>query len=134
MKMLQPLTAKPPKQGPARSHSGDERHKLYTGRRWRRLRAQILRQQPLCRECLRLGFVQEADVVDHIRGHGPDWREHFFDPQNLQPLCTDCHKAKTAREQAAKARGGLSDFDHEAAANHTPPTTRQHAHRKGNRP
>ena len=130
MKMLRPLTSRPPKQGPVRSHGGDERHKLYTGRRWRKLRAQILRQQPLCRECLRLGFIQEASVVDHIRGHGAGWQEHFFTPSNLQPLCTDCHKAKTAREQAAKTRGGLSDFDHEAAVIHQPPTTHQQTQRK----
>jgi 5-methylcytosine-specific restriction enzyme A len=134
MKMLRPLTAPPRKQGPQRSRQGDERARLYQGRKWRKLRAYILSVEPLCRLCAARGYVTQATLVDHKAGHAGNWRERFYDPPNLQPLCADCHATKTQQEQAAKARGGLSDFDHEAAANHTPPTTRQHAHRKGNRP
>ena len=129
MKMLRPLTAKPPKQGPQRSHGGDERARLYQGRRWRRLRAYILNHEPLCRLCADRGYVTEAVLVDHKAGHSGNWRERFYDPTNLQPLCADCHATKTQQEQAAKTRGGIQDFEVKTPANHHPPTTRRRNHR-----
>ncbi len=64
-------------------------------RRWRKLRAQVLAGEPLCRECGKIGRVTAATDVDHIvarRRGGTD------DRSNLQPLCGLCHAAKTARE------------------------------------
>ena len=128
--MLQPLTSKPRGKTPSRSHGGDERARLYQGRRWRRLRAYILTHEPLCRLCADRGYVTEAVLVDHVRGHGPDWREHFFTPSNLQPLCSECHAVKTQQEQRAKTRGGIEGFEVKTPANHQPPTTRQQTQRK----
>lgn len=115
MKMLRPRTAKEPQPG-TRTHGGDERHKLYTGSRWRRLRAQVLAREPLCRSCAARGFVQVAGVVDHIAGHAGNWRQRFFDPNNLQPLCRACHDEKTKAELAQKARG-VPAFENSNPAN-----------------
>jgi 5-methylcytosine-specific restriction endonuclease McrA len=104
MKMLRPLTTKAAAPSGARSKAGDERQALYVGRRWRRLRDHVLRREPLCRECLKRGRTTAATVVDHIHGHGPGWQQRFFDMKGLQPLCADCHSAKTAQE--TRARGG----------------------------
>ncbi|WP_084211107.1 HNH endonuclease signature motif containing protein [Pseudonocardia acaciae] len=62
-------------------------------RRWRRLRAAKLADQPLCEQCGAL-----AHEVDHITslGEGGD----RYDWTNLQSLCTPCHQAKTLAESA----------------------------------
>ncbi|RDE52495.1 MAG: HNH endonuclease [Candidatus Accumulibacter meliphilus] len=59
---------------------------------WRGLRARVLRDEPLCRECLRLGVLCAASVVDHIDGDS-----HNNDRSNLQSLCSRCHARVTAR-------------------------------------
>lgn len=71
-------------------------HSRGYGARWRALRALVLREQPLCQECLRQARTAAATTVDHVtpKAHGgTDARD------NLQALCHDCHKAKTARER-----------------------------------
>ena len=73
---------------------------------WRRLRAQVLREEPLCRVCLAQGLVAAATDVDHIvpkEEGGSDVRT------NLQALCHSHHSQKTIREQAR--RGGRSVRD-----------------------
>ena len=63
---------------------------------WDWLRARILRDQPLCRLCEARGVLTRATEVDHIVPRaqgGNDERE------NLQPICHDCHVAKTLAEQ-----------------------------------
>ena len=67
---------------------------------WKRLRIAVLNSEPLCRECKAKGIIKEARVVDHIKptaDGGP-----FFDPRNMQPLCTRCHNNKSARESGSK--------------------------------
>jgi 5-methylcytosine-specific restriction protein A len=65
------------------------------GRPWRTLRAEVLASDPLCTACAAVGRTTIATEVDHItalhRG-GSNGRE------NLQPLCSPCHRAKTDRE------------------------------------
>ena len=72
------------------------------GRRLQRRRAAILAAEPLCRRCRQRGFTVAAVQVDHVTPlhlGGSD-----TDPDNLQPLCLDCHDAKTAREMADLGR------------------------------
>lgn len=62
---------------------------------WRKTRAAVLAQEPLCRECMKRGVVAAANEVDHIiakRRGGLDVAE------NLQPLCKSCHSRKTMSE------------------------------------
>ena len=68
-------------------------HHLYRTKAWQTLRASVIQADPYCRECGRL-----ATAVDHIKPH--HGREQvFFDEANLQPLCEDCHNAKSAAER-----------------------------------
>ena len=69
-------------------------------RRWRKIRATVLADEPLCRMCSAAGRVTAATEVDHIDGNA--WNR---DRSNLRPLCKPCHSARTARDQGfAKER------------------------------
>ena len=65
------------------------------GYRWRKVRIEYLRANPLCVRCLEVGITEPATQVDHIialaKG-GPDALG------NYQSLCGSCHSSKTARE------------------------------------
>ena len=72
------------------------------GAAWERLRARVLWEEPLCRECLAEGQVTAASDVDHIvpRPEGSD------DRSNLQPLCRSHHSRKTRRENRSQPVAG----------------------------
>ena len=59
---------------------------------WRKLRKQVLAEEPLCRHCAAQGLVVPATEVDHMRGAWDNRRE------SLQPLCKSHHSLKTAAE------------------------------------
>lgn len=70
---------------------------------WRKLRKQILLNEPLCRNCAKDKLVTIASVVDHIKpvSSGNDEAERdslHWDEGNLQPLCTSCHNSKSSKE------------------------------------
>jgi 5-methylcytosine-specific restriction protein A len=67
--------------------------RLRASRRWRDVRAQVLRDEPLCRACTARGETMVAQQVDHIL---PVVKHPglAFDRANLQPLCTGCHADK----------------------------------------
>jgi 5-methylcytosine-specific restriction endonuclease McrA len=58
---------------------------------WHRIRRRILRRDIVCQVCLNRPAIE----VDHITP-GDD-----HSPENLQGICTDCHRSKTAREANA---------------------------------
>jgi 5-methylcytosine-specific restriction protein A len=75
------------------------------GADWRKRRNEHLAREPLCRACDARGLVVAATDVDHIvprRGGGGE------EDENLQSLCGDCHKRKTALEDGGfgNPRGG----------------------------
>ena len=63
--------------------------------RWQRARAIYLRSNPLCVECLKVGIIKAATVVDHIEPHRGDY-DKFWDKSNWQSLCKRHHDIKTA--------------------------------------
>lgn len=73
-------------------------HERGYGAAWRKLRARILKREPLCRHCAARGVTTVATDVDHII---PKSQGGTDDESNLQPLCHACHSAKTAREDGA---------------------------------
>jgi 5-methylcytosine-specific restriction protein A len=76
------------------------RHARGYGAAWERLRKAILaRDDGLCQPCKRQGRVTVARHVDHIT---PKARGGTDDPKNLEAICVECHRTKTARE----GRGG----------------------------
>lgn len=62
---------------------------------WEQLRARILKAEPLCRLCRKVGRSVIATTVDHIK---PKHLGGTDDEDNLQSLCEPCHRAKTAQE------------------------------------
>jgi 5-methylcytosine-specific restriction enzyme A len=78
-----------------------ESKRYYRLAHWRKLRAQILREEPLCRECYRRGIITIATEVDHIDGN-----RYNLSRENLQPLCKSCHSRKTAKEQGNFVKSG----------------------------
>lgn len=79
-----------------------EERRFYSSARWQRIRADQLRREPLCRDCMAEGIVKPARVADHIiprRQGGSD------DPENLASQCWKHHQIKRQREQQ-EARGG----------------------------
>lgn len=65
--------------------------------RWRKVRALYLAEHPLCVECEKQGALTAATVVDHIIPHKGD-SGLFWDKDNWQALCKQCHDRKTVLE------------------------------------
>jgi len=76
----------------ARPKRDRSRHKLADTRRWRKMRAEYLRINPLCKDCGAL-----AAHVHHIVKHEGDERRFFDWENNWMPLCGPCHSKRTAR-------------------------------------
>lgn len=70
--------------------------KFYNSKRWRKVRLNQLQTDPLCADCLKLGYYVSATQVDHIKSMRSGG--HPTDPENLRSLCISCHSRKTARE------------------------------------
>jgi 5-methylcytosine-specific restriction endonuclease McrA len=75
------------------------------GADWRRVRAQVLADEPLCRFCAAAGRTTAAAEVDHIESFTGLSDPRRLDRRNLRPLCTPCHRTRTAR-QSGDRRGG----------------------------
>jgi 5-methylcytosine-specific restriction protein A len=66
------------------------------GYAWQKLRAAVLKRDTgLCQHCIKQGRSVVAKDVDHIV---PKHRGGTDDHANLQSLCVECHKVKTAHE------------------------------------
>lgn len=86
--------------GPCAKHAREHRRawertetgkpKRKRGRPWRRVRDQVLSEEPLCMVCQDAPTVE----VDHIDPNGDDQRD------NLQGVCKSCHREKTQAEAA----------------------------------
>ncbi|MGD1323524.1 HNH endonuclease [Pandoraea pnomenusa] len=73
------------------------RHARGYGAAWVRRRAHILlRDCGLCQVCRRAGRVTIATEVDHIV---PKSQGGTDDDDNLQAICSPCHKTKTGSER-----------------------------------
>ena len=92
------------------SWSRESSSKRGYGARWQELRALALRRdRNICQPCAKKGFVTLATEVDHIIGRAEGKRKKIPPAQleslnNLQSICKDCHKAKTAREAGGTPR------------------------------
>lgn len=66
---------------------------FYRSPAWRRLRASILRSDPLCRDCRAAGRYVPAVDVHHLQDRA-DFPELALDPSNLEGLCKGCHNRR----------------------------------------
>lgn len=71
---------------------------MYNSPKWRKLRAEKLRQCPECEIC-----GAPATEVHHIRAHNGDWTL-FLDYYNLMSICHECHLKQTQRESVERKR------------------------------
>lgn len=72
------------------------------GQDWRRLRAQVLSEEPLCRMCHDAGRVTAATEVDHIEPFAGLDDPRRLDRGNLRPICRPCHARRTARQASGR--------------------------------
>lgn len=70
------------------------------GATWRKLRAVVMNEQPLCAECAKHGLIVAGNEVDHI-DNNPSNNER----SNLVNLCHACHSLKTQRYEHFKRTG-----------------------------
>jgi 5-methylcytosine-specific restriction enzyme A len=74
-----------------------EARAFYDSPAWRRLRAELKRREPLCRECFAHGRMVPMKVADHIVPIEQGGAK--LDINNLQPLCRTCDQSKRGRER-----------------------------------
>jgi len=81
----------------------DARKTPYRGLAWQRMRALVLREQPVCAACRRAPSV-DVDHIVALRDGGSG------DRGNLRGLCRSCHSVKTGtrRARGPAARGGAA--------------------------
>lgn len=100
-----------------RSHTSgytEELDALRKGARWQRIRARVIRAQPLCARC----GLSISEIVDHIvpahvaiqqaRDSGlypTDRNAGYYLRSNLQGLCHPCHYDKTLEDKTHVGRG-----------------------------
>jgi 5-methylcytosine-specific restriction protein A len=88
--------ARPSHNWQADKQRGDSRARGY-GTTWRRLREFVMQRDcGLCQPCKQQGRTTVATEVDHIVSKA---RGGTDETVNLQAICTDCHKHKTAKER-----------------------------------
>lgn len=75
----------------------NEKLKVYATSRWQRVRAMVLRRQPICKRCEQV----PATEVHHIK-NARLYPEFAYDLANLEGLCRACHLRETAEETHAK--------------------------------
>jgi 5-methylcytosine-specific restriction enzyme A len=77
-----------------------EAKRFYKSPRWRRLRAYVLAQRPLCQQCQAAGRITPAHHVHHTtpRRQRP---EQALDQANLEALCQACHNTRRGADLAA---------------------------------
>lgn len=80
-----------------RLESGRALKKLYGTARWQQIRQWQLAQEPLCRMCLEIDAVTEANTVDHVTPHRGS--EELFWSGPFQSLCPSCHSRHKQREE-----------------------------------
>lgn len=85
-----------------KAHHCDRNKYVYNTGTWRQLRWQHLEsRQGLCERCEANGIIKDATCVHHkiwlSKAQGvSDLVRLGFDPDNLEALCDDCHKAEHA--------------------------------------
>jgi len=80
--------------------------KFYNSKEWRTLSHYTLASNHyLCIACSTDYRPVLADVADHIVPVTVDWSLRL-DPNNIQPLCHECHNKKTAEDTKKYGRGG----------------------------
>ena len=78
-------------------------------KRYRTLRRRFMAKNPTCAMCEKQGLTVAAKELDHIIP-ASDRPDLFWDTDNMQALCVDCHMAKTAAENKDQDPEWLARF------------------------
>lgn len=78
--------------------------KRIQGRAGQRIRARVLRANPLCVRCLEQDVVREAVQVDHVIALTNGGEENKHDDANRQGLCAAHHAEKTRMDLGQKPK------------------------------
>lgn len=75
--------------------------RIYNNIRWRKIREEKIRLNPLCENCEEMGRTNPAEEIHHkipfMQGRNQAQRERLaFDLDNLEALCIKCHKLRHA--------------------------------------
>ena len=73
----------------------------YSSRKWRMARADVLKDEPLCRFCKAQGVTRLAEIVDHVVPIESGGAE--YERSNLQPLCRWHHHKKSVWDRQDKS-------------------------------
>jgi 5-methylcytosine-specific restriction protein A len=88
---------RPPASGFRRESNASSTARGY-GEDWRRLRTQVLADEPLCRLCHEAGRVTAAAEVHHTRGFHGIHDPLRLDRRWLMPICVPCHRREAQRD------------------------------------
>lgn len=78
---------------------------LHSTHRWQKLRAQIRRRDPICVTCAAAGRTSPTVEIDHITPIAEcDDESGYWNPENLQGLCAECHADKSHQEHRSRMR------------------------------
>jgi 5-methylcytosine-specific restriction enzyme A len=77
--------------------------KFYVSTLWRKLRAVILANDPLCYYCLLSGHRRLATICDHYRPR-KIFPELELSPENIKGSCDNCHNVKRNFERTITTR------------------------------
>lgn len=69
----------------------------YKTAKWSLFRKYILAQRPLCEECLANGVTTGKSLELHHKLKTAVRPDLFFDEQNIEVLCKQCHSVRTKR-------------------------------------
>lgn len=104
MRCLKPRLAPSNSGGWKPDEARGNRHRRGYGYRWEKTRIRILeRDNGLCQPHLKQGHTAIGTQVDHkvskAEARSLGWKhEQIEDDSNLQTICDECHREKTARE------------------------------------
>lgn len=86
----------------------DQQKAFYNSRRWRSLKSDVLKENPVCQMCGKAPSEEiHHDYDEGVDFHNPDM---FFDRDHLVALCRECHQRITRdrmmrrRRQSARNR------------------------------
>jgi 5-methylcytosine-specific restriction protein A len=89
-------------------HGGKSAAQRGYGRQHRKLREQLLRQEPLCRLCKQKDptRVSVATIADHVVPIAKGGAIHEIN--NLQPVCAECHQDKSNLDKGHRVKRRIS--------------------------
>ena len=75
----------------------------YKSKRWQKLRKQKMMLNPFCERCFRSGIYNSVYIIHHkeyITDLNYEDDNVFFNIDNLESLCLDCHNKEHFAEEA----------------------------------